>query len=393
MKWIVLSLIVSLFTYFTAWAIVSRRAEMTTYPGEVRLSLNQHSEQLNACLTENLLEHLPKDRSYVVKDFEPFTNLHGLIKQSDCSVSLTDFKTNDQVEALKIAFQYYQGYIDTLNNTREARPYLYDFPVSITMCSFALRFAHDPQTKLSYPAPYLASVLFMGAFGKPVSIVQYAGGGYFSKNYTDVYDNCLGAFPDELQAMNTPRFDKMDNQKPIAISQATKYFAINDSAKDEFFFAQKFAKENGLKFIAYMNAFDLEKPKDKRVCSFLTYAGQEMCLSLDQARELVMKTRNEHVVFYNQWGVLPNYVNGARKSGLESLSPIVDAQKYLGFRLSFWDKYIDRVKAPFIAEVRVYGKRARYYVADELQRLQLIHEEELPNYDLEVPVPEDLNNK
>ena len=76
-----------------------------------------------------------------------------------------------------------------------------------------------------------------------------------------------------------------------------------------------------------------------------------------------------------------------RKDGKEEKTNPINVQKYLSFRISFWDEYIDRVQAPAIAEVRVYGSRARYYVADELQRLHVVCEEEFPPFERDIPMP------
>ena len=122
----------------------------------------------------------------------------------------------------------------------------------------------------------------------------------------------------------------------------------------------------------------------------VAYASQEKVLTLKEGQDLVAKIRDAIIQFSSGYVKIKNWVNLFRKQGKESLSPTINLQEYMSFRISFWDEYIDRVKAPHIAEIRVIGQKARYYIADELQRLQLVHEEELPPHTIEIPVPEEL---
>ena len=49
--------------------------------------------------------------------------------------------------------------------------------------------------------------------------------------------------------------------------------------------------------------------------------------------------------------------------------------RHIGFRISFWDENIDRQIAPYIAEIRMFEGRLKYFTADDGQRLVLVYEE------------------
>ena len=120
------------------------------------------------------------------------------------------------------------------------------------------------------------------------------------------------------------------------------------------------------------------------------FAAQEKYVTLEEGKKLVRELRQENISLLLPWEGVKNSLNFLRKRGQASLDPSVNLQEYMSLRLSFWDKHIDRIKPPHLAEIKVVGSQAKYYVSDELQRLQLIHEEELPPYEIEIPVPEEL---
>ena len=401
MKWILALFSLSALLSVVLFAGISRSPEIIPDPrvryrnvfGFPRGLTDCFSDRLNILLTQNLLSRFPKDHPYYILDFEPVLRQHTVILQDTALIRFTDFKTRDQKEAVSIALQYYRAYIDAFNNTREIRPYLREFPVPLSQYRMDICFARDPHEELEEYMPYLHRVYLMSFVGPKISVEQFAGRLYSSLQYVDVYDNCLGQEPEELKESNPPRLEKADKDKPIEIPCAEKVWRFNSYAKGDYDCMTRVGKLYNLKFISLIGALWHDPLPVTVIGSGFSYAAQEQFLSIEQVRELLVKISKEHCQHYYKVGLLQRFVNECRAKKEESLSPEIDAQKYLGFRISFWDKYIDRVKSPSIAEVRVLGKKARYYVADEYQRLQLIHEEELPPFEVEIPVPKELLSK
>jgi len=48
------------------------------------------------------------------------------------------------------------------------------------------------------------------------------------------------------------------------------------------------------------------------------------------------------------------------------------------FRMTFWDKHLNRVEEPYIAQIQCQDGKIMYFTADEGQRLQQVYEEAVP---------------
>jgi hypothetical protein len=255
------------------------------------------------------------------------------------------------------------------------------------MWNFCIGFGENEKTHLPLYSPYIASVLFDGykfEVSRFYETITYPGGRTCHNSYDNIYDTSKG-IPEEIKQMAIPRFDTVEKKTPQSIPHSNKYLYFNQSLKPLYNFCNEFAQRNNLVFIAFEDVFDLDRPYDRKIYAETAYASQEKKLSLKEAKELALKLRDELALFCVSGPEFSGYVNGMRRDGREEKTNPVNSQKYLSFRISFWDEYIDRIQAPAIAEVRVYGTRARYYVADELQRLQVVCEEEFPPFERDIP--------
>ena len=390
LKYFGIILIGLIVTTFFIKSNVAKCDTSSLFENEKPLFSNPHSEKLNHLLSKEFAKRLPTNCKFELSDFEPLCLYHNMLLYVDAKITLPELTITEVKEAIAISAPYFQALFDTMNNTREIRPYLDSFPYSLDRCQLYVEFARNTKPHDSLAPKNICCVTLCHFPTTSLKIYPFPNNTSGQDRYFDpphsIDNGEFGDLPDIFKQMNTPHYDSTIPLQPIEISQAEKYVYFNNQGKDEFQFAVRFAKQQNMKCIAIRDACTYEQPKQMNLCSSLAYAAQEMSLTLEQARDLVIKTRSIHADFYRKSGKLQECVKVSRKSEPGPHSKTVDAQKYLAFRLSFWDKYLDRVKAPSIAEVRVYGKRARYYVADELQRLQLLHEEELPAYDVDVPI-------
>ena len=355
------------------------------------LVTDSFKEKLNELILNELVKRAPRDKQYIILDKPVMAPWHRLTDMISCQIQLNETKCRDPQEALTIYTLYAQAYIDTLNNVREIRPYITSFPYSLDMWDFVVDFARDKKTQMFFYAPFISGV---ECFSNKIIIHQLLREKQLPDGQIcyDIYENIFktpNILPKEIQNMDLPKFDKTN--KPKKIPSTTKFCSFNDGLKEEFTFAQNLAKKNGLILIALegvLNGETAHSPKND--CLQEAFATQEKCATLNESKELVRNLRDSMISFLVKGSRLSNWANLFRKQGKESLSPTINLQEYMSFRVSFWDEYIDRVKAPHIAEIRVVGQKARYYIADELQRLQLVHEEELPPHTIEIPVPKEL---
>ena len=347
-----------------------------------------HKEMFDQLLKEEFINRIPKSRSFVVREFPTLASLHRLTPSIRCNLGVPSIKTQDPQEALNCSLPYAQAYVDTINNIPTLRPYLIDFPMPLPMWAFFITFAENEKTHLPLYSPYICNLSFHGhklEIMRFYETVTYPNGRTVHNGTDNIYDASKG-IPDEITRMAIPRFDNKDKKIPQLIPRAKKYCYFNDCMKPWYNFCSDFAQRNDFVFIAFDGVYDMDRDYNQKIFTEAAYASQTKKLSLDEAKELSVKLRDEHASFCLSKFDFSYYVNDLRKRGEEEKTNPINLQKYLSFRLSFWDEYIDRVMAPAIAEVRVYGTRARYYVADELQRLQCVCEEEFPPFEREIPV-------
>ena len=342
--------------------------------------------KLNRLLQEELQKRIPKDRSYRITFPLHMSTRHRLTEWIQCTIQLPTTKIENPQEALELFLPYARAYVDTINNVREARPYFMNFPFTLDMCDLLVDFARDPKTNMFYCDPFLSEVAWDGPTFNIFRMDKEKSGVYI-----DVYKT-TNMPPESLQKLEIPHFDS--KKVPTPIPEATKYSYFNDELEKEFDFYRKFAKQNGLLFLAWELVFN-EKCRQsfKNRCMEAAFAAQEKYLTLEESKELASKTREAFIQFALPYVKIKNWANNYRERGEEVLTPHINLQEYMSFRISFWDQYIDRIKPPHIAEIWVTGTKARYYVSNELQQLQLVHEEDIPSYDMEIPVPENLLKK
>jgi hypothetical protein len=379
MKKILLTVALRLFMVFTSYAEDVNIEKKLLYP-------DNHIASLNVLLEKEFTKRVPKSTTIHVQTFPFLASAHRLTTSVECNISVPSIKTQDPHDALLSSLPYAQAYVDTINNIPLIRPYLIDFPISLLMWEFALGCARDEKTKLPLYSPYIASLLFLGyefEITRFYKTITYPNGRVGHNSYDNIYDESKG-LPEEFTQMAIPQFDKLEQKVPQRILETKKYCYYNQGMKLFYDFYQNFAQKHGLTFVAFEKVYDLDRPYERKIFMEVAYATQEKKLTLDEAKDFALKLRDEHAQFCVSEAKISHYINALRKNGRESPANPINIQKYISFRVSFWDEYIDRVQTPAIAEIRVYGTRARYYVADELQRLKLVCEEEFSPYERDI---------
>ena len=208
MKWSVICILCVAFT-----PLLLRAAFLRTTPDCWN---DPHSDMLSSLVINEWMNRFPRMHSYSIsKRLPQMSSYHSMTEKVNCCVKLNEFRTETQETALEVALPFLQAYVDALNNIKEIRPYLLDFPYPLDKWAFILNLSADPRSQTFFPPPYIARVEF---YQSMLSVSQYIGNTakYYQTNkaFQDVYTQ--EPIPPFIQAMTFPRFDNEKIEKKIS---------------------------------------------------------------------------------------------------------------------------------------------------------------------------------
>ena len=119
-------------------------------------------KDINTLLEEEVMKRIPRERRGYVREFPMLAPWHRMTDNLTLHVEVPSIQTEDPEEALKLSLPYFQAHVDAMNNVREARPYLMNFPLNLPMMDFTIGFAKDKKTGSPLYEPLIASLLFCG---------------------------------------------------------------------------------------------------------------------------------------------------------------------------------------------------------------------------------------
>ncbi len=267
-------------------------------------------------------------------------------------------------KAGKLYSSIYSHFIRKCNDTRIFRPYLETFPLTPSQAKLCLRFDED-YDNVCLP-PKIAAINLDRR-----DIVCYA---LFKKNnaglYTDILTIPARDVPDIAQYYQKGCPRKNVDPKPT-ITLLRSIFNPLDGEKALFSFLGQCCKKFDLGLLAMGDVGPTYN--DRSVYGF-ALVGRQL-KNFDDARKLASICAKDSFDFIRkEKGCLEQI---AFQSSLDfpihpSSTPVPE---HIAFRISFWDENIDRPVQPYIAEIRYFDGVFKYYTADEVQKLVLVHEE------------------
>ena len=295
----------------------------------------------------------------------------------------------DPDESERIFRKYFHKVLEIVNSTPEIRPYLPRFPIDSHEIFFLIILGKGEDPKLPPLKPYISSAWCN--HGK----IQL-GWDLPRENEHIHKDNLevIRSIPAEevFEKVATETLSKKGQKTERKIEGAKKFNDILGSQKT-FDFGQKFSTKEGLIFIAYNGAIvEFTYMGRQKMCLQMVYCGQEKFLSLEEAKNLVRRACRDHLEFYQKDKDSQALITHLQKDQSLPEDGIARLDN-MALRFTFWDKYIDRVQPPHIAEMRVYGKHAQYFVSDELQRLKLMYEEDLSPHEIDTTLQTELEKQ
>ena len=271
---------------------------------------------------------------------------------------------------------YLEKIVEVLNTTPQIRPYVQRFPFDAGDVRVSMMLSYKGKVRMweGTPRIYVASF-----YDGNIHI-----GRWVRREGPSVSDEDLLIVPQQEIAdilLPPSRLNK-EIKIEIAIPACQKYEdLITEGQKEMFQFCAQWAQKEGFIYLFEQwytrDGFTTYEERIKW-CLGNTYCAQEKRLSLDEAKEMVRKASQAHLAYYQKEDMAKRQITTIQK---EHNLPVdgKPRQENLSLRFLFWDKYIDYVEPPYIAEIYTFGRKASYFTADDRQRLVLVAEEELPN--------------
>ena len=268
-------------------------------------------------------------------------------------------------------FEITRDILMVLNDIPSVRPYYSDFPVRIENLSLTILF--EDEKKKRRCNPYITLVR---NFRTPILRFQ------IDKPNPNPYSSYY-ITADEFEFVIPEKYLPPKEGWPIprvkVHSPATKpFFWNNDSQILEwdyykrllFSSVRSLGEKNHLNFAVLGDTYESQKGVGQILG--VGYWAQKN-VTLEEAKKLA------ETIFQGFFSIVMNDRNYSKwTASFANREPGRRVEEVLGFRITFWDEYMNRVEEPYIAQIHCEKGVISYYTADEGQRLHKVYEEKVP---------------
>lgn len=347
---------------------------------------NNAKIEANKELTNRFLSILPPGTKISSYPWNPHLDEgHKATRSMSFDLALPNVVTNDSDEALKLFIYYFDKIIEIVNTTPKIRPYLESFPINSTEFCVSIIFNNNMDAlifsnkknkiEVLNKTPYIGAITFQ--FGK-ITIIRRV---YKEELHTWKSEECTSIDAQEIfnTSIKKSFFQKTKKQE-IAIPNFSKYENLSlDGPKNWFSFWIQYAQREKLIYLfeqwyLWPNLTTYEERIHQ--CLGSTYCAQEKRLSLDEAKAFIRKAYQDHLAFYRKDETAIRQIKKCQTDNQVTIDGKARKEN-LSLRFIFWDKYIDRIQPPYIAEIYTFGKKVYYFTSDEYQQVVLLAQEEL----------------
>ena len=293
----------------------------------------------------------------------------GLTYSIDATAVLRNEKFLEKDKAEERYAEVYAEYQKKVNSIPQIRPFLDEFPV--TPKSFFLSARFKTIEGSFFNAPYLAVI---GPFlNDTIRFLIYS-------------PETMEAKHDLLKTIALKRTEDSEFLKPcykpfveriVGNAEEIKIppVQLNPSSPPSFFsvlsFAEKFSSERHLFPLALGSAG--KRTKNHSPFSFALW-GQEQLL-FEVAHKMAVECARDFLKFLQKDKAALNQMKEESKEGLYNDPATIPEPRHMTFRISLWDKSINRQPAPYIAEIRLQDGVFEYFTSDEGQNLVSLYSE------------------
>ena len=271
----------------------------------------------------------------------------------------TDRKITDPEKAIRLFVDIYKEHFKRMSSIRILRPFLYEFPITPATCPLSINF-YDSNGKFGKP-PIIANVF---ANKKSLLCSQFTEERPGGNGFIDIFNKPLIELEDfKVLYERGMKRSKCDPSQKVPILKASK--------EHLFTWVNFFCTHHNLMPLAM-------GPVGDSVCSdrpfdFLLMGHQK--LSLIEAHQLGASCFRECFNYVKEDKESLQFLKNRCSWGFRIYPSPTPVPEHIAFRISFWDENIDRPVQPYIAEIRYFDGVFKYYTADEVQKLVLVHEE------------------
>jgi hypothetical protein len=291
----------------------------------------------------------------------------GLQRSFKTIYEFTDRKLTDPEKAIRLFIDIYKEHFKRLSSIRILRPFLYEFPITPATCPLSINF-YDSNRNFCKP-PAISNVY---ADTKSLLCSQYDEKGRNGIWHVDIYKKPLIEIEDfrVLYEQGVKR-GKPEQLPKIPILKSLQWQDKIPSMYRLFDWINTFCKKCCLIPLATGSVGD--RYNDDRPFDFLLMGYQQ--LTLNEAKQIGSRCCKECLHFISSDKDCCTFLR-EQSTKKYAIHPSPTAiPEHIAFRISFWDENIDRPIQPYIAEIRCFDGVFKYYTADEVQKLVLVHEE------------------
>jgi hypothetical protein len=306
----------------------------------------------------------PNNWGYSVVLF-PHLSRFGFTRSLDIIINLNGTRLKSISGIEKLHATIYGEIFSRLNHIRKIRPFLANFPLSPDSLELSIGFYNENGKQL--PPPCFASIVMSCGTLEFNHFIQDKAPVPFETIIKKTVDNS-----ELLQKFYKCEIKRqLCAEKPSVpkISYILSYCCPFQHAVFEF--AKILSAKTNLNFVDLVPAES--QFNDKTPFNMILWGTSR--LMKDAARKLAVECSKEFLKFVQNDKRTLDYMverSTSKYSHDEATFPEV---RHIGLRISFWDENIDRQPEPYIAEIRLYDGKFKYFTADDGQRLVLAYEE------------------
>jgi len=295
----------------------------------------------------------------------PHMSRYGYTHSVCLSIILKGFRLKSISEIETLHSVIYNDALLKLNSIKNIRPFLANFP--LTPESFLLSIGFYDEKGGNLDPPYFASVI-MSHEKMEFNMTSKSNIMYPSKTILTKPTSDSGPLQ-KFYHCEVPR--KQCVEKPYV--PEVSYILSHCSPYQHAVFEFSKSVSNGNK-LYFLDLGPAEKGHNDFTPFDMIFWSSEK-KSLDAARKLAAECSSKFLSFVQNDKRTLDYMVERSKDSYIHDEAVFPEPRHIGFRISFWDENIDRQAEPYIAEIRLYDGKFKYFTADEGQRLVLVYEE------------------
>ena len=297
--------------------------------------------------------------------FFPCMSRLGYTYSLNALIDIKGMRLKSIPEIEKLHAIIYGEVLSKLNSIRCIRPFLANFP--LTPDSFSLSIGFVDERGNFFDPPYFTSLC---TDAKTLDFKQYIKD-KLPVPFETILIKPIGEAEGLREFFDCKVLRKSCAEKPNVPKVSYILSCCKPHHHSVFEFSKAISAKNNLNFV---DLDSLERQFGDFIPFEIAFWGNAQ-LTIDAARKLVAQFSSEFLKFVqNDKPCLAYMVERSTDKYIHDDATFPEI-RHIGFRISFWDENIDRQIAPYIAEIRMFEGRLKYFTADDGQRLVLVYEE------------------